>query len=101
MEGSYSLTASTVVSCHVHLLLTDISFLRTSPSYGKVYEGSEGIQNLCRDRYIYIPIGKYLQSTLVISKSKGPSETLRDIRTSTYQMCRIDKNTNRTTKFHK
>ena len=25
-----------------------------------------------------------LQSTLVISKSKGPSETLRDIRTSTY-----------------
>ena len=30
-----------------------------------------------------------VQSTLVISKSKGPSETLRDIRTSTYQMCRI------------
>ena len=42
-----------------------------------------------------------VQSTLVISKSKGPSETLRDIRTSTYQMCRIEENTNRTTKFHK
>ena len=42
-----------------------------------------------------------LQSTLVISKSKGPSETLRDIRTSTYQMCSIEENTNRTTKFHK
>ena len=42
-----------------------------------------------------------IQSTLVISKSKGPSETLRDIRTSTYQMCRIEENTNRTTKFHK
>ena len=37
----------------------------------------------------------------VISKSKGPSETLRDIRTSTYQMCRMEENTNRTTKFHK
>ena len=49
-------------------------------------------------------IGKLLfviQSTLVISKSKGPSETLRDIRTSTYQMYRIEENTNRTTKFHK
>ena len=35
-----------------------------------------------------------LQSTLVISKSKGPSETLRDIRTSTYQRCSIKENTN-------
>ena len=28
---------------------------------------------------------KYLQLTLVISNSKGLTETLRDIRTSTYQ----------------
>ena len=42
-----------------------------------------------------------IQSTLVISKSKRPSETLRDIRTSTYQICRTEENTNRTTKFHK
>ena len=42
-----------------------------------------------------------IQSTLVNSKSKGPSETLRDIRTSTYQICKIEQNTNRTTKFHK
>ena len=42
-----------------------------------------------------------IQSTFVISKLKGPSETLRDIRTSTYQMCRTEENTNRTTKFHK
>ena len=42
-----------------------------------------------------------VQSTLVISKSKGPSEILRDIHTSTYQMCRTEENTNRTTKFHK
>ena len=27
-----------------------------------------------------------IQSTLVISNSKGPSKTLRDIRTSTYQI---------------
>ena len=31
----------------------------------------------------------------------GTSETLRDIRTSTYQICRIGENTNRTTTFHK
>ena len=37
---------------------------------------------------------RYVQSTLVISKSKGPSETLQDIRTSTYQICRIEENTN-------
>ena len=42
-----------------------------------------------------------IQSTLVISKLKGPSETLRDIRSSTYQVFRIEANTNRTTKFHK
>ena len=36
----------------------------------------------------------HIQFTLVISKSKGPSETLRDIRTSTYQMCRTEENTN-------
>ena len=44
--------------------------------------------------------GIYIQSTLVISKSKGPAETLRDIRSSTYQMCRIEENIKRTTKFH-
>ena len=38
----------------------------------------------------------HVQSILVISKSKGPPETLRDIRTSTYQMCRIEENTSRT-----
>ena len=32
----------------------------------------------------------WLQSTLVISNSKGLSEILRDIRTSTYQICRIE-----------
>ena len=32
----------------------------------------------------------YIQSTLGISKSKGPSKTVRDIRTSTYQICSIE-----------
>ena len=31
-----------------------------------------------------------IQSTLVISKLKGHSETLRDMRTSTYQIFRIE-----------
>ena len=44
---------------------------------------------------------KDIKLTLVISKLKGPSETLRDIRTSTYQICRIEENTNRTTNIHK
>ena len=35
----------------------------------------------------------HIQSTLVISKSKGRSKTVRDIRTSTYQICSIEKNT--------
>ena len=34
-----------------------------------------------------------IQSTLVISKSKGPSKTVRDIRTSTYQICSIEEKT--------
>ena len=35
-------------------------------------------------------IGNYIQSTLVISNSNGLSKILRDIRTSTYQICRIE-----------
>ena len=35
-----------------------------------------------------------MQSTLVISKSKGPTKTLRDIRTSTYKICSIEEKNN-------
>ena len=42
-----------------------------------------------------------IQSTLVVSNSKGLSETLRDIRTSTYQICRIEEKIIRTTTFNK
>ena len=52
----------------------------------------------CRNKR---PAKNNVQSNLVISKSKGPSKTLRDIRTSTYQICSIEEKTIRTTKFHK
>ena len=42
-----------------------------------------------------------IQSTLVISNSKGLSEIFRDIRTSTYQICRLEEKINRTTAFNK
>ena len=38
-----------------------------------------------------LQLNEEIQSTLVISKSKGPSKTLRDIRISTYQICSIEK----------
>ena len=43
----------------------------------------------------------YIQSTLAISNSKGLSEILRDIRTSTHQNCRIEEKINPTTTFNK
>ena len=43
----------------------------------------------------------YIQSILVISNSKGLSEILRDIRTSTYQICRIEEKLIRLTTFNK
>ena len=43
----------------------------------------------------------YIQSTLVISNSKGLSEILRDIRTSTYQICRIEEKIIQTSTFNK
>ena len=42
-----------------------------------------------------------IQSTLVISNSMGNSEILRDIRTSTYQIYRIEEKIIRTTTFNK
>ena len=48
---------------------------------------------------MYLPFN--IQSTLVISNSKGLSVTLRDIRTSTYQVFRIEEIIIRTTTFNK
>ena len=44
---------------------------------------------------------RVIQSTLVISNSKGLSEILRDIRTSTYQICRTEEKLIRLTTFNK
>ena len=55
----------------------------------------------CLLRPICPNISNYYGTTLCISKSKEPSETLRDIRILTYQIYRIDENTNQTTKFQK
>ena len=42
-----------------------------------------------------------IKSTLVTSNSKGLSEILRDIYTSTYQICRIEETIIRSTTFNK
>ena len=61
-----------------------------------------GFASLSRPKVLHgVEHLKKVQSTLVISKSKGPSKTLRDVRTLTYQICSIEEETIRTTKFHK
>ena len=40
-----------------------------------------------------------IQSTIIISKSKGLSEILRDIRTSTYRICRTEEKLKRKPHF--
>ena len=69
-----------------------LPWMKTSPSR-KEYT-LKGKNLLLWDKFFTL-----LQSTLVISKSKGPSKTVRDIRTSTYQICSIEEKTIRTTNF--
>ena len=54
-----------------------------------------------KDEFIHSDLAKYLHSTLVISNSKGLIEILRDIRTSTYQICRIEEKIIQITTFTK
>ena len=42
-----------------------------------------------------------MQSILIISKSQGLSEILRDIRTSTYRICGTEEKINRITTIYK
>ena len=56
-----------------------------------------GLLQFVSSCFTHLPI----QSTLVISNSKGLSEILRDIRTSTYQICRIEEKLIRLTTFNK
>ena len=60
--------------------------------------GCDGYSTNVPQLYSYATICPYnqvikIQSTLVISKSKGPSKILRDICTSTYQTCSIEEKT--------
>ena len=52
-------------------------------------------------RSLEYPYVWMVQSTLVNSNSKGLSQILRDIRTSTYQICRIEETIIRLTTFNK
>ena len=51
--------------------------------------------------FILLTIIIIIQSALVISNSKGLPEILRDIRTLTYQICRIEEKLIRLTTFNK
>ena len=54
-----------------------------------------GIYESVREDGEHSPLSAYrIQSTLVISNSNGLSEILRDIRSSTYQVCRIEEKIN-------
>ena len=64
-----------------HMQTIEIQLVCTSRSFGGASLSTYKIIGYCR-----------IQSTLVISKSKGLYETLRDIRTSTYQICGTEEN---------
>ena len=59
---------------------------------------------MIRTNYYFTIVGLKLvqvQSTLVISNSKGLSKILRDLRTSTYQICRTEEKLIQLTTFNK
>ena len=60
------------------------------------FYGMLGLNGLNSKFAVYI-----IQSALVISNFKALSEILRDIRTSTYQICRIEEKIFRLTTFNK
>ena len=58
---------------------------------GTIYKRlDEALIMSTKSKCFRVEIRKYMQLTLLISKSKGLSEIVRDIRTSTYQICRIE-----------
>ena len=58
-------------------------------------------QIACNVKSCFLGEKRKIQSTLVISNSKGLSETLRDICTSTYQICGNEKNNKSNSTFNK
>ena len=55
-----------------------------------VYGKTRKVRIITKYPSLTSPLIIVLQSTLVISNSKGLSEILRDIHTWTYQICRIE-----------
>ena len=63
---------------------------------------AQGKADRYRRKRINLHVPHLVQSTLVISNSKGLYETLRDIRSSTYQIYGTEEKTiNRTTTFNR
>ena len=67
----------------------------TTIDFGRILSVTDQLLDLLQSL-----VANLLKSTLVISNSKGPSEILRDIRTSTYQIYRIEEKIIRTTTFN-
>ena len=69
--------------------------LGNSYSFGYHYRQDPTVLVVGADRSCLdiLSLAYHIQSTLVISKSKGLSKTARDIRTSTYQICSIEEKT--------
>ena len=62
--------------------------------------GVQAVHAGCSFHQVHLYLKELIQSTLIISNSKGLSEILWDIRTSTYQICRIEEKIIQTTTFN-
>ena len=82
-------------------VLESINFYCKSKNITLTYDLRMKIVRVPTDGELCKQLIKLIKSTLVISNSKGLSEILRDIRTSTYQICRIEEKITRTTTFNK
>ena len=81
---------------HFLYLISYFIVIEAFTSTSQYFDDLLNIDNDCVDQIV-----DKIQPTLVISNSKGLSETLRDIRTSTYQIFRIEEKIIRTTTFNK
>ena len=68
----------------------EIRFVGPGKTHGYPYLVCKKISIDIREVSRELEIHVHVQSTIVISKSKEPSETVRDIQTLTYQNCRIE-----------
>ena len=112
-----------ILKPHAHLCITGMKSTKFQMNQMKDVEGVEETRfltyraNVCMGNtavknsliknpkphaHLHIIGRKSTYSRLSLSRSwRDPLKHFRDIRTSTYQMFRIEENTNRTTKFHK